>query len=277
MSEFIINGIMDTIIAIIFGVVQGVTEFLPISSSGHLIIFHTWFKLPIASGIGFDVALHFASFLAVLYYFRKDVKQIFISWLKSFTGKIDQESRLAWLIVLATVPAVVVGFFLGDWIEARLRSNYIVAIALLIGGILFLLVERFGKFKKDTKSFGWREALLIGLAQVLAFIPGTSRSGITIIAALALGFKRPAAVRFSFLLALPVLLGAAFSQILPMLKSGIGLYELYLIVVAAWAALLASWWAVNYLLEFVKRATFKPFAYYRFLLAALLWLTLILF
>jgi undecaprenyl-diphosphatase len=275
--SFIVNLLRDTVIAAIFGVVQGITEFLPISSSGHLVVLHNWFSLPIASGLGFDVALHFASFLAVLWYFRARVLELILGWIETIQGKKSVDGKLAWYILLATIPAAIIGYFFDDIIENQLRSVLIVAVALFIGAVLFLLVERYAKLKFDLKGINWQKALMIGLAQALALIPGTSRSGITIIAGLSLGLKRGEAVRFSFLLALPVLFGAGIKQLTPLIRSGVSLYESYLIVVAAWAALLSSWWAVGYLLSFVKTNNFKPFAYYRIGLAILVLLTLLLF
>lgn len=196
---------MDTVQVVFLAIIQGLTEFLPISSSAHLI-------LPSAllgwedQGLAFDVAVHVGSLLAVLTYFRKDIRLLIVCWCRSLTGgQQTPESRLGWQIILATIPAGLAGLFLGDLIELHLRSIAVIAFTTIVFGILLGLSDKFSLRAKNLHQFTWRSALIVGCAQALALIPGTSRSGITITAALALGFDRIAAARFSFLLAIPVI------------------------------------------------------------------------
>ncbi|MCK4554620.1 undecaprenyl-diphosphate phosphatase, partial [Candidatus Parcubacteria bacterium] len=199
---------MDYINAIIFGIIQGITEFLPISSSGHLVILHKFFNLPIKNELAFDVALHLATLLAVVWFFKNDIYNLLKSWFKSFTGHSDEFSKLSWLIILATIPAGLAGWYFEEMVEHTFRSINVVVVMLVIGGVLLLIVEKISRKTDDLKNLNWAKALIIGLAQAIALIPGTSRSGITIIAGLGAKLKRQAAIRFSFLMSVPIIFGA---------------------------------------------------------------------
>lgn len=256
--------------AIIFGFVQGVTEFLPVSSSGHLVLLHKIIELPIKNEIAFDVSLHFATFLAILFFFYKDLWRIFIAWLKSFKDGSNNDSRLAWYIVLATIPAGILGLLFNDVIENTLRSPLVVVVMLIVVGLLFIFVERVGKKTLELNSLNWQKSLGIGLSQAIALIPGTSRSGITIIAGLFTGLKREDALRFSFLISLPIILGASLKEI-PLLFSGnFSFDEFMIIAIAFFSTLIFGIITISFFLRFVKNNSLNIFAWYRFFLAVLI-------
>ena len=261
---------MEYIIAIIYGVVQGVTEFLPVSSSGHLVILHKVLPLDFASEVTFDVFLHLASLAAVVYFFRKDILRIAIAWLKGFSGKKSSDVRLGWLIIAATIPAAFVGYFLEDLIENKLRSLNIVIVMLVIVAFLFIFFEKKGKFKKTIKDISLKDASIIGLAQSLALIPGTSRSGITIIAGIALGLKRSEAIRFSFLMSVPIIFGAFLSKIPDMANNFNFQGNFLLLILAFLSTFLTAFFVIKYFLRFAEKHTLASFAYYRIILAIFL-------
>ena len=254
----------------IFGIIQGITEFLPISSSGHLVILHNFISLPIKNELVFDIILHAGSLLAVIYFFRKDIKALFVSCFKSFTGENDSLSRLSWIIILGTIPAAAAGFFFDDYIENFFRSVLVVAIMLILVGILFIFFEKYSRQNRDYKNIGWREALIIGLAQAIALIPGTSRSGITIIAGLGVNLKREAAVRFSFLLSIPIILGAVSSKLPSVVSGNLTSEETLILIIGFIFSYMASFFTIKYFLRFVKRHSLNIFALYRFILAAVI-------
>ncbi|MDK9759490.1 undecaprenyl-diphosphate phosphatase, partial [Vibrio sp. D173a] len=191
--------------AFILALVQGFTEFLPISSSAHLI-------LPSAvlgwddQGLAFDVAVHVGTLAAVVIYFRKEVVSLLNAFFGSvFKGDRSKEAKLAWMIILATIPACVFGLLMKDIIEIYLRSAWVIATTTIVFGLLLWWVDKNSALRDDEYQAGWKKALFIGIAQAMAMIPGTSRSGATITAALYLGFTREAAARFSFLMSIPII------------------------------------------------------------------------
>ncbi|MEA3449629.1 MAG: undecaprenyl-diphosphate phosphatase [Patescibacteria group bacterium] len=186
--------LFDLIKAIIYGLTQGLTEFLPVSSSGHLVLLHDFLAIDVNNEIAFDVVLHFGTLLAVLFYFRADILKI----IKSFFVAGDKESRkLGIYLALATIPAGASGYFFDDIISTIFRSTLLVAFMLVLVGVLFIISERVASQKFNLSNIKLSQALIIGLAQTLALIPGTSRSGITIVVGLFLGLKREAAARYS--------------------------------------------------------------------------------
>jgi undecaprenyl-diphosphatase len=245
--------------AIILGILQGLTEFLPVSSSAHLILAPWFFKWQgMVDTLSFDVALHFGTLLALLFYFRQD----WIEILKSTTKK----DGMIWKLAIGTLPAAVFGILLHDWIEQN-RSPVIIAFTLCFVSVLMLLSEH--NYKKSER-FGiekitFKDALFIGIAQVFALIPGVSRSGITIIAGIAKKLKRDDAARFSFLLATPAVAGAS------LLESGnlIGAENIDagLLVAGILVSAAVGYIAIKYLIIFLHSYSLRPFAYYRFLLA----------
>ncbi len=255
---------MNYFYAIILGVVQGATEFLPISSTGHLVFLHQIFKLPLKDTAAFDVMLHLASLGAVILYFKKELRQVFLDF-----SRRPFYNNLNFLILIGTIPAAFVGWLAEDWIEDRLRLLPVIAFMLAAIGALFLWTDK-KVGQREVSDLNWRNALQIGLAQALALIPGTSRSGITIIAGLSLKMKRQEAAKFSFLLSVPIILGAVILKIPSAwqeLKQGFA-WEIYALAFAA--TFLSALFFVAFLLRFVKTHSFKFFAWYRFVLALLI-------
>lgn len=260
---------MSDLQVIVLAIVQGLTEFLPISSSGHLVLVPSIFGWS-DQGMAFDVAMHFGSLMAVLIYFRADIRMLLRGTTQVLKFDVSTvEARLALAIGLGTIPAAVVGLLLGDWIGDNLRSPRVIAATLAGYAVLMLLFDRIGKKTRIMRDLRIRDALLIGAAQALALVPGTSRSGITITAGLALGFSRTEAARFSFLLAVPVILLATA-------------YELYVLagsaVTVAWGQLafgalvaaIVAYLSIEFFMRFVTRVGLLPFVLYRFALAAVI-------
>ena len=256
---------MDAIEAAILAILQGLTEFLPISSSGHLVLvpaFLGWED----QGLAFDVAVHVGTLAAVVAYFRHELVAMSRSWARSVTGRgIDADARLAWAVLISTIPAALFGFFAKDFIEGRLRAPMVIAATTIGFGVLLWITDRFGRHKRDEHELGWRDLLIIGTAQALSLIPGTSRSGITITAGLALGLERRAAARFSFLLSIPIIVLAgtylSYGLIMspepvnwPMLTLGTSL------------SAVAAYLTIDLFIRFVERIGMLPFAIYRLLL-----------
>jgi undecaprenyl-diphosphatase len=179
---------MDSLRAVILAAIQGLTEFLPVSSSGHLVLPQTLLGWE-DQGLAFDVAVHVGSLLAVLWYFRVEVRDILSDWFSSLASRQQTaNSRLGWMVIVATIPAVLAGLVFNDFIEEHLRSGYVLATTTLVFGVLLGVVDRYAKHGKQLADVGLRIAIIVGVAQAIALIPGTSRSGITITAALMRGF-----------------------------------------------------------------------------------------
>lgn len=183
---------------------QGVTEFLPISSSAHLILPSELFGWR-DQGMAFDIAVHTGTLLATILYFRRDLAALFLGWLATFSGKRSVETKLAWFLILATIPTGIAGVFFAGFIETHLRSMTVIAGTTLIFGALLWYADVKGKLVQKMESLGFGQALVIGFAQALSLVPGTSRSGITLTAGLLLGLNRESAARFSFLLSIPLM------------------------------------------------------------------------
>ena len=260
---------MTGIQIVVLAVVQGLTEFLPISSSGHLVL------VPYAfgwndQGPAFDVAVHFGSLIAVLLFFRTDVAALLRGGVQVLGGRVETiESRLALGIGLGTVPAAVAGLLAAGWIESNLRSPAVIVVTLSGYAMLMLLADRYGKRTRDIADVRVKDALLIGLAQTLALIPGTSRSGVTITAAMALGLERQDAARFSFLLAVPVILLATGYEMLGMLL-GDEPVPWADFGIAAFIAGIVAYLSIDFFMRFVSRIGLLPFAIYRLLLAGII-------
>lgn len=260
---------MTELQVIILAIVQGLTEFLPISSSGHLVLVPFFFGWA-DQGIAFDVAVHFGSLIAVLLFFRRDIKGLIrggVQLLGANTSTI--ESRLALGILLGTVPAAIAGLLLVDWIEANLRSPIVIVGTLSGYAVLMIVADRFGKRTRGISDMTIQGALMIGVAQALALVPGTSRSGVTITLARFLGFERQDAARFSFLLAVPVILLATAFSLLNLARSeeAVAWGQLALgVMVSAVVAYLS----IELFMRFVSRIGLLPFAIYRLLLAGVI-------
>jgi undecaprenyl-diphosphatase len=253
--------------ALLLGVVQGLTEFLPVSSSAHLILARAFFGFDGDKfGMAFDVACHVGTLIAVLIYFRRDIMRM-VAALPRLFDRADPDARLIWLIVVGTIPAIVAGLLFKHQIEDHMRTPAIAAAMLAIGGILLVLAERTGSKTRAEGSLTLAEALLIGCAQAVALVPGVSRSGATITVALFIGLRRADAARFIFLLAIPAILGAAASEAPKLLKAGLGdTASLFLIGVVSSA--IVGYIAVKYFIQYLASHSLDLFAWYRLALAA---------
>jgi undecaprenyl-diphosphatase len=260
---------MAWIQVVVLAVVQGLTEFLPISSSGHLVLVPIVFGWA-DQGLVFDIAVHFGTLTAVCVYFRADIKKLIGGSFSALGGDTSSDwSRLAVGIALATVPAAIAGLLFAAWIEENLRSPLVVVATLSGYGILLFLADRLGAQKRGIASVTIRDAFLIGLAQALALVPGTSRSGITITAAMALGLKRHDAARFSFLLSIPVILLATLYKGISMIMSG-ELIAWGMLAIAAVISAIVAYLSIEFFMRFVNRIGLVPFAIYRLILAGVI-------
>ena len=260
---------MDTLQTILLALLQGLTEFLPISSSAHLILLPRLLGWD-DQGLAFDVAVHVGTLLAVVLYFRHDVQRLFVAWLQScLQRRMSADARLAWLVLLGTVPVVVAGLVLHDVIETYLRSPLVIALATIGFGVLLGLADWRGRQGRSEMTLTLSDVIWIGLAQALALIPGTSRSGITMTAALALGLTRSAAARFSFLLSIPVILMAGGYESLKLVQQ---------LEPVAWGSILlgtaiaavSAYLCIHFFMRLIERVGMFPFVVYRLLLGAFL-------
>ncbi|MEI7498439.1 MAG: undecaprenyl-diphosphatase UppP [Candidatus Falkowbacteria bacterium] len=267
---------MEFIYAICLGVVQGLTEFLPVSSSGHLILLHQWLPIGLADQMSFDVVLHLGTLVAVVWLFWSDLRQVARDWLTSFTPGQSNRGRVGWLIIIATIPAALLGALFENKIEAALRSPILVAIMLALVGGLLLWAERIGKQSRNFSELSFAESLGLGFAQALALVPGTSRSGIITIAGMWLKLKREEAIRFAFLLSVPIIAGASLKKIPTLWHEQLSSHQWLVLGVGFLSALLAGFLAIRFLLRYVQNHSLNIFAYYRFALAAIILLLSIL-
>lgn len=271
---------MSILESIILGIVQGIGEFLPISSSAHLIIVRFLFNMSEADpGFekAFDVALHFGTLLAVLFVFYKD-------WFKLFKGAITNigkkkkkfEGKMFWYIVIATIPGALCGFLLEDVVDSIVRGNVlIIAILLAVMGVLIYLGDKWAEdHYKDPlkyKEMGFKETFIIGLSQAFAIIPGFSRSGTTILAARLMGVSREAAAKFTFLLSTPIIFGAAVVKCGTLVDN----FNISIIVGIVTAAIVGIF-SIKFLLKYIKTNDFSIFAYYRVIIAIVVVIKLII-
>ncbi|PIS04622.1 MAG: undecaprenyl-diphosphatase UppP [Candidatus Buchananbacteria bacterium CG10_big_fil_rev_8_21_14_0_10_42_9] len=252
----------DYLLSIAAGAIQGVTEFLPISSSGHLVLFHNLFSL-VENNLAFDVALHFGTLAALVWYFKEDVINYIQGWLKSLSRFDWQkpEQKIPWLIILATLPAVIFALYAENSIELIFRNNLSVATMLIAFGVLLILADQFSQKKFDITNLGIAAALFIGVAQSLALIPGVSRSGITIIAALAVGLKRFEAAKFSFLLGIPILLAAFLKKLTDL--NAYNNNDLVLVILGVLSSAIVGYLVIKYFLKLLQKKSLKIFGWYR--------------
>jgi undecaprenyl-diphosphatase len=254
---------------VVLAVVQGLTEILPISSSGHLILVPSFLQWS-DQGLEFDVAVHFGSLIAVCTYFRRDVLALINGAIDILHGRVSEwRSRLVIVLAFSTVPAAAAGLFLAGWIAENLRSPLVVAGTLAGYGILLAIADRIGKKQRVFSEIGLKEGLIIGTAQALALVPGTSRSGITITAGLLLGLRRQDAARFSFLLSVPVILLAAVYEGGSLAISGADVAWSDFAIAAGISALVA-YASIDFFMRFVNAIGLLPFAIYRVILAAVI-------
>lgn len=255
------------VFAALLGVVQGLSEFLPISSSAHLILARAFFGWDgEAFGLAFDVACHLGTLAAVVVFFRDDLLAMLRAVPRLFSG--GPEARRIWLIAIGTVPAVVVGLAFSELIETRLRTPAVTAWTLAIGALGLLWVERLSPRTRDERGVRPLEALAIGVAQASALVPGVSRSGATITVAMLLGLRREAAARFSFLLGVPAILAAGGKEGLDLLETGLAPGDAQLFVVGMVTSAVVGYLTIKYFLRYLAAHRLDVFAYYRLALAA---------
>ena len=261
---------MTVLQAIILGIVQGLTEFLPISSSGHLILvpwlfnWHVLLEDPELNKT-FDVALHLGTFFSLLVYFWRDIGRLLAAWGRTISRRrVDStEGKLAWLIILSTIPAAVVGVAFEDVIVNRLGKPWMIAALMIVFAGVMYAIDRLARHEREMAQMGWVDALLIGAAQALSLAPGVSRSGVTMVTGLALRLTRETAARYSFLMSIPVVGGAALYKGLQV--AGEGLPEGSAVPFAAGiaSAALSGFAAIWFLLAYLRRHDFTPFVVYR--------------
>ena len=264
---------MSPLQALFLGIIQGITEFLPISSSGHLIIFERIFHLNVLNLKSFDVVLHLGTLLAIILYFWKDYLSMLTALLKIAPSKSPRSSdqnylKLCVLLIIATIPAVIIGALFEKKLDLTFRNLPSVAIAMLSVSLIFFLVEH-PKFKKHLPVNTIFQAIVIGIAQTFALIPGVSRSGATISAALALGIDRVAAARFSFLLGSIAIAGAGLLTALH-LSSEPAFQPISIYVIGFFASFISGFLSVKFLMKFLKNHPLHLFAWYRLIVAAII-------
>lgn len=263
---------MNLIEAIILGIVQGLTEFLPISSSAHLLIIPWimgWQEPPFV----FDTSLHIGTLVALLVYFRKDVLELLKSFfriLKTKNVKDDKEGKLALLLLVGTIPAGLIGFLFEKMIEEKLHSPYIIVTTLIVLGIFLWIVDVKSKKNRDLEDITLKDALFIGCAQALALIPGTSRSGITMTAALLANFNRETAARFSFLLSIPITAAAALFKLKDLFKIEMTSDLMDDFIAGILVSGLVGFLCIKYLLKYLRTNSFAVFAIYRIIVGIIL-------
>lgn len=265
---------MDIFYSILAGIIQGLTEFLPISSSGHLVLFHDFLGFDFIDNLAFDAVLHLGTLAALLIFFFHELTGYLKAWLQSFYKwnlKGDVKQRLAWYLFIATLPAVLAGYFLEDLIENFFRNPCLVAWMLIIFGLLLYFADRYFKKSKSMDELKFGSSLLIGIFQALALIPGVSRSGITIIAGLSQKLKREQAAHFSFILAAPIVFGAGAKKILDLItEQTVGGSDWIVLTLGFLTSAIVGYFCIKYFLEFLKSHSLRVFACYRIVLGILI-------
>jgi undecaprenyl-diphosphatase len=259
---------VDILQIIVLALVQGLTEFLPISSSAHLILVPLVTDWP-DQGLAFDVAVHVGTLTAVVVYFRKEIKAMFIAWLVSLQGRHTEDSKLAWAVLIGTIPVGLAGLLFKDYISDELRTPLVIATTTIIFGLLLGYAGWTGKGRRDEHSLSWKDIIIIGCAQAVALIPGTSRSGITITAGLMLGLTASAAARFSFLLSIPVIVLAGGVETLDYLKVA-NTGDMNNLVYGALISAFSAYLCIHFFLMLLEKIGMTPFVIYRLLLGVVL-------
>jgi undecaprenyl-diphosphatase len=258
-----------TLQAAFLGIVQGATEFLPVSSSAHLILARAFFGFDSDQfGLAFDVACHVGTLIAVLIYFRRDLADLIAALPRLMDAGRDPNARTIWLLALGTLPAIAAGLLFKREIEESLRTPLVVAVMLTLGSIVFFIAERRGAKTRSDRTLTMPEAVWIGCAQAAALVPGVSRSGITIAVALLLGLRRPDAARFIFLLAIPAILGAAGSEAPHLLKAGLAADTTVLFAIGVVTSAIVGYATVRFFMRYLTTRSLDVFAWYRLALAA---------
>lgn len=264
---------LDTLQAAILALIQGITEFLPISSSAHLVLPSFLLGWP-DQGLAFDTTLHLASLTAVIFHFRRDVIRLSsAAWQQLTAGRATDDAHTFWCLLIASLPIIPLGFMSRNLVEAQLRDPLVIAAATILFGLLLAFADRRYKGGKPARELTLSSALGIGLAQCLALVPGTSRAGITMTMALLSGFSREAAARISFLISIPAISGAACIKLIDLARSPVAeSTSLSLVHLATGfvVAGLSAYLCIRLFLEFISRISFLPFVIYRLALGSLL-------
>ena len=264
--------------ALVLGIVQGLTEFLPISSSAHIRIVGEFMNKAQDPGARFTAITQIGTELAVLIYFRNDIKAILVSWFKQVVQRADLvaegkgQARMGWLIIIGSVPIVVLGYFGRDIITNDLRSLWLIASVMIIFGVILGIADKYGKSERSLEQLNTKHGLLYGAAQALALVPGVSRSGATIAMGRILGYSREAALRYSFLLALPAVFGSGFYQLKDAFSSDAApnVFSIPETFAATGVAFGVGYLVIAWLLKFVSTKSFMPFIVYRVILGSTL-------
>jgi len=259
--------------SIIAGLIQSITEFLPVSSSGHLVILHDFLNFDMGNTLAFDVALHLGTALALIIYFRRTIKQYLLSLIYVFVPNKQANQRDLkdiLLIIYGTIPAVILGFILDRFADEFFRKTEVVVVSLVVGALLFFIVEKTAKHTRDYTGMSMGKALYIGLAQALALIPGVSRSGITIIAGMSVDLKRSEAAKFSFLLSIPVVLGAGVLKLSSVAWFRLPASELIAIGLGFLVSAIAGYVVIKFFLKYIQSHKLNIFGWYRIALALII-------
>ena len=262
--------------AIFLGIVQGLTEFLPVSSSAHIRILGEFLPSAQDPGATFTAIMQIGTEIAVLIYFRADIARLIsasLRWLiirSELVGEAKSDARLSALILLGSLPIFFLGYFGQEYIRQNFRSLYLIAATLIIFGLLLGVIDHYGRKMKDLDALGARDGIAYGIAQSLALIPGVSRSGATIAMGRALGYKREAALRYSFLLAIPAVLGSGAFELFNSLSKPLNSFSLGETFVATLTAFTVGYLVISWLMKYVQTKSFMPFVIYRLLLGTLL-------
>ena len=255
---------MDYLHALVLALLQGVTEFLPISSSAHLILVPAllgWAD----QGLAFDVAVHIGTLMAVILYFRNELQRMIVAGIGSFAGRWNEDAKLAWIVVIATLPVVIIGLLTKSLIENELRSPLVLGVTSILFGLLLWYADAVGQRRRGEEQLTWRDAILVGLAQAVALIPGTSRSGITITAGLMLGLTREAAARFSFLLSIPTLLASGTLVTYDLIANGAGV-DWTILAFGMLVSGLSAYACIHLFIRLLAHTGMLPYVIYRILL-----------
>ena len=255
---------MGILQALVLGIIQGLTEFLPISSSGHLVLVPAAFGWESPS-LAFDATVHLATLIAVIAIFWHDIIQILIAWWQGLKGRHPlerAESRLGWWLILGTVPGVLAGLLWEDTFKSFFANPQAVGGFLLLTAGLLILADIFGKRRRGFTEITWLDSIFIGIGQAIAIAPGVSRSGATIAVGTLCGLSREAAARFSFILAIPIIIGAGLTQLIDLLRHGDITVEAPVLVVGFIAAAICGYAAIRFLLSYLRKRPLYPFAIY---------------
>lgn len=257
--------------AIVLGIIQGLTEFIPVSSSGHLVFVPKLFGWS-DQGLAFDVVVHLGTLLAVVIYFREKLLRIG----KSFVTELPENKtyrRLGWLLIFTIIPAGIIGLLGGDWIETQLRSPEVIAYGLIGWGAVLYIADKYSaklKTHTDTEHMSIKQVVAVACAQAIALIPGTSRSGITMTAGLFAKLDKSSAAEFSFLMSVPVIALAGALKVIELIQTGLGELTLSALVLGFIASAISGFFAISALMNIIKKWSFKPFVIYRIIVGILI-------